>query len=142
MPHKRALGQTAVHKQHQIHLNAGKINAFQFVHDQRLKRVKQYVDQHYDKRLSLTEVAAIAGLEKTYFSRYFHQKIGICYNDWLHWIRISQAIELMTKHKLSVTTIAFSVGYRDLRTFERAFEKLTGECPSQVKKTLNQQGCD
>jgi AraC-like DNA-binding protein len=42
----------------------------------------------------------------------------------------------MRSQSLSVTEIAFAVGYRDLRTFERAFGKCTGQCPKVVRKKI------
>jgi AraC-like DNA-binding protein len=116
--------------------DASKINQKSFVYDNRLNRVKHYVDRHYADRLSLARVASVAGLERSYFSKYFHKKTGVCYHDWLHWIRVSHAIELMQAHNFTITDIAYSVGYRDLRTFERAFEKCTGRCPRTMKKEI------
>lgn len=116
--------------------DASKINHHRFDYDARLDRVNRFVDQHYADPLPLETVASVAGLEKSYFSRYFHQKTGVCYHDWLHWIRVNHAIDLMRSRELSVTEIAFAVGYQDLRTFERAFEKCTGQCPKVIKKKI------
>ena len=102
-------------------------------YDVRLARLKRFVDRHYADPLPLERAAEVVGLEKTYFSRYFHEKTGICYRDWLHCIRVDRAIELMHARDSTVTEIAFAVGYQDLRTFERAFHKCTGRCPKAVR---------
>ncbi len=116
--------------------DASKINHRRFDYDVRLERVNRFVDQHYADPLPLERVAIVAGLEKSYFSKYFHKKSGVCYHDWLHWIRVNHAIDLMKAHEVSVTEIAFAVGFQDLRTFERAFEKCTGQCPKAMKKKV------
>ncbi len=116
--------------------DASKINYRRFVYNQRLDRVRRFVEERYDEPLPLDRVAEVAGLERSYFSRYFHEKIGICFHDWLHWIRVNQAIELMNTREMSVTEIAFAVGYQDLRTFERAFDRCTGQCPTAMKKEI------
>jgi len=116
--------------------DASKINDRRFAYDPRLERVQRFVEQHYDQPLPLEKIAAVAALEKSYFSKYFHEKTGVCYHDWLHWIRVNHAIEFMYSHQMSVTEIAFAVGYQDLRTFERAFVKCTGQCPKTMKNEI------
>lgn len=107
-----------------------------FSYYSRLEKLDSYVKQHYAEPLPLAIAARIAGLERTYFSRFFHDKAGICYHDWLSWVRVSRATELMQQRDLPVTTTAFAVGFQDLRTFERACDKYTGLTPSQVKKLV------
>ena len=102
----------------------------------RLGKVKRYVDLHYRDPLNLNVVAAVAGLERTYFSKFFHEKTGVCFHDWLNWVRVNHAIELMPLDDRSITEIALEVGFQDLRTFERAVEKCTGHTPSSMKNRL------
>lgn len=105
-----------------------------------LARVKRFVDSHYGDPLSLKTVAGIASLERTYFSTYFREKTGVCYRDWLSSVRVTRALELMALRNLPITDIAFDVGFQDLRTFERAFEKCTGLSPRVMRKRIRVQG--
>ena len=107
-----------------------------FSYDPRLEKVKRFVDDHLGGPVSLGVAADVAGLEKTYFSKFFRRKTGICFRDWLSAVRVRRALELMTARALSITEIAFAVGFRDLRTFERAVERCTGLCPSAVRNRL------
>ena len=116
--------------------DASKINYRRFASNRRLERVRRFVEKCFSESLPLERVAEVAGLERSYFSKYFHEKIGVCFHDWLHWIRVNQAIELMNTREMSVTEIAFAVGYQDLRTFERAFDKCKGQCPTAMKKEI------
>lgn len=102
----------------------------------RLGRLKRFVDDHYTEPLPLRVAARVAGLETTYFSKFFHQKTGVCYREWLSWVRVSQAIDLMAKRNLSITEVAFAVGFGDLTTFERACRRCTGATPQTLKKRL------
>lgn len=101
-----------------------------------LSRVRQYVEEHFAEDLSLDRVAKIANLEKKYFSTFFHRKVGITYTFWLSWFRITKAIELMRQSDESITNIAYSVGFSDLRTFERTFKKVTSLNPMEFKKSI------
>jgi two-component system response regulator YesN len=102
----------------------------------RLAKVKRYVDRNLLEAVDLSRAAEIAGLEKTYFSKFFHDKTGVCFHDWLSQVRVTRAADLMRSRDLSITEVAFAVGFRDLRTFERVVEKCTGMSPRVLKKTL------
>lgn len=77
--------------------------------------------------------AEIAGLEEKYFSTYFHSKTGVRFRDWLANLRVSRAMEIIRDQDRPITRIAFDVGFRELRTFERAFRRFTGMTPQDFK---------
>ncbi len=118
-------------------LDALEINHAAFSYYDRLGRVKRYVERHYrDEDLSLAKLASVAGLERRYFSSFFHDKTGVRLMDWITHLRIREAIEMMKVHNYSISRIGSSVGYQDLRTFERAFKRCTNQTPSAFKKTI------
>lgn len=102
----------------------------------RLRRVRDYVLKHYTEDIPLETAAQIAALEKTYFSTFFHSKVGIRYHDWLQSIRIQNAIFLMEKRDYSITEVANAVGFNDLRTFQRVFRKWTQMTPRDFRKLV------
>ncbi len=99
----------------------------------RLRRVKRYVETHLDQPISLGEAAYVAGVDRSYFSAFFHAKVGVTFRDWLHTTRIHRARQLLQDSNYSITNVAFSVGYQNLRSFERTFKKHTGKTPMQYK---------
>ena len=103
----------------------------------RLKRVKEYIDDNYDdEEISLEKVAQIAATEKTYFSTFFHKKVGITFTDWLRRIRVAKAMEIFKTDDRSITEVAYEVGFGDLRTFERAFKKYTKLTPREFRQSV------
>jgi transcriptional regulator GlxA family with amidase domain len=102
----------------------------------RLTRIKLFVDAHYDEPFSLQAAARLAGLEKTYFCKYFRRKTGVGYRAWLSRVRVEHALALLRERKHPITRIAFDVGFADLRTFERAFHRHTGQCAQALRKQL------
>ena len=111
-------------------------NGAAFDYYPRLKRLREYVEQNYSEPIPLEKAAGIAILESSYFSCYFHVKVGITFTEWLRQVRISKAIELVKASDLSVTEIAYEVGFADLRTFERAFKKHTRMTPTEFIKSI------
>ena len=100
----------------------------------RLNRLREYVEQGYSEPIPLGKAANIAALESSYFSSYFHTKIGVTFTEWLCQVRIEKAIELVRASDLSITEIVYEVGFSDLRTFGRAFKKHTRIAPMEFKK--------
>ncbi len=112
------------------------INGEVFDYYPRLNRLREYVEKSYSEPISLGKAAGIAALESSYFSTYFHAKVGITFTEWLRHVRIEKAMELMKAGDFSITHIAYEVGFADLRTFERAFKKHTRMTPREFKKSV------
>jgi YesN/AraC family two-component response regulator len=102
----------------------------------RLTNVRNYVNQHLSENFTLRDAAQIACLEEKYFSTFFHQKTGICFSHWLARLRIEEAKEIIKNKNTSITETAFNVGFRDIRSFERAFKRYTGVTPRGFKRSI------
>jgi AraC-like DNA-binding protein len=113
------------------------LNDQAFVYYPRLRRVRDHVEQQYQETLTLGSLAEVAGLEKKYFSKYFHRTTGIRAIEWLTWVRIQHAVTVMRRQDLSVTEVAYSVGFNDLRSFERAATRHIGCSPSKLKRLVS-----
>ncbi|MGH7489343.1 MAG: helix-turn-helix domain-containing protein, partial [bacterium] len=103
---------------------------------QPLERVREFVEKNLSEPISLRAAASAAGLEEKYFSAFFHRKTGVCFRDWLACRRVDRAIEILTLHDDTITSVAASVGFQDLRTFERAFKRLTGLTAREFKRSV------
>lgn len=104
-----------------------------FFYYRRLGRVEKFVRDNLGEPIGLEDAAGAAGLEPKYFSAYFRKKTGICFRHWLSAVRVNKAKVLMRAQDHTITDIAFCTGFRDLRTFERAFKTHTGMTPSDYK---------
>ena len=86
--------------------------------------------------IPLNKAAQVAHLDAKYFSTYFRQKTGIRFKDWLAQERVGRAKAMMERRDHSVTEIAFAVGFRDLRTFQRSFKRHTGLTPTAYRSSV------
>lgn len=107
-----------------------------FSYYSRLAKVRKYVEENLDSDLSLKAVAEVAGMERGYFSRFFRQKTGVRFTNWVASLRVERAMDLMRSANRSITRVAYSVGFRDIRTFERAFKRDTSMTPSAFRKSV------
>ena len=107
-------------------------------HD-RTKRLVEYLEANPTENLSLARAADVAGMERTALSRYFRQRIGLRFSDFLRAYRVALAIREMEHHDRSVSEVAHGLGYRCVKTFERDFRRITATCPSAYRTRLYRQ---
>lgn len=99
----------------------------------RIRQIYAYIDQHYQRKISLIEVAQLCNLGKEAFCRYFKKATGSTFIDFLNQYRISQAKRLLLMDK-NVGETCFACGFESLSYFNRIFKKITSENPSEFKK--------
>ena len=102
----------------------------------RLQRVERYVRERSFKEIRLEDAADVAGLETKYFSAFFHSKVGVTFRDWIRWLRVERAKQLMRTKYDGIPRIAFSAGFRDVRSFERAFKQFAGMTPMEWRSSV------
>jgi len=107
-----------------------------FSYYDRLTPVHQFVTTHVSKPISMADAAKVAGLERKYFSAFFHSKVGITFTEWIRLLRVRRSMELMRAHDDSIPRIAFAAGFRDVRTFERAFKRYVGVSPTAYRSSV------
>ncbi len=100
-----------------------------------LSRVEQYITEHIHTPLTLRSVAAATGFNHSYLSRMFHRNKGVGFLEYVNMLRCYQAVRLLySPDELSISEIAYQVGYESIRTFNRVFLQLYGITPSQMKQ--------
>lgn len=100
-----------------------------------MQKILLYIDEHYSRQLTLTEVAREFHFNPSYLSNYFtlHNKEG--FNEYLNRVRIGKACLLLKENPgLSIAEISSLVGYSDHSYFTRVFRKLMNVSPSQYRK--------
>jgi len=107
-----------------------------FLYFVRLARLEAWLDECYPDDASLSVAARVVGLSEKYFSRFFREKTGLRYSEWVNGVRVEKAMQRMRQSNYSITTVAYDVGFQDLRTFERVFKKLTGLTPRDFRSRV------
>ena len=99
----------------------------------RLQAALNYVSQHYHERISALAVARSCGLDRFEFSRKFRATFGLTFREYLLRARINEARRLLMACTISVTGVAYSVGFKDGSQFARIFKRFTGQLPSDYR---------
>ena len=118
--------------------NQPKPNDFEAIlrYHRHLSRLLDFVTKHIDEPISLSDVAADAGISSSRLSSLFREKTGTVFHEWLRAKRIQLAQELLRANEQRISDVAFSVGFRSSRTFERSFMIVTGTTASDFRKSI------
>ena len=101
-------------------------------------RAKIYMAEHFaDSSLMLKDVAGAVGMSESRFSTVFAQVSGKTFTEYLTWLRLERAKELLTGTDRRNTQIAQDVGYNDAHYFSYLFKKNVGITPGEYR-TQNQ----
>ncbi|WP_088102107.1 response regulator [Halalkalibacter urbisdiaboli] len=95
---------------------------------------KDYIEDHYEKPITLEDVSEAVQLSPHYFSKVFKVRTGSSFIDYLTELRVKRAKELMRTKERNLKEICFAVGYKDPNYFSRVFKKVTGMSPSEYRQ--------
>jgi AraC-like DNA-binding protein len=97
----------------------------------RLKRVLQYVDKHLTAKITLQDMAAVAGLSRMHFAAQFRAATGVRPHEYLLRRRIERAQELLKQAEITLVDIALTVGFQTQAHFTTVFKRFVGDTPYQ-----------
>lgn len=97
----------------------------------RLKRVVQYVDENLSAKITLQDLAAVAGLSRMHFAAQFRAAMGMRPHEYLLKRRIERAEELLKHTDIPLVEIALTVGFQTQAHFTTVFKRFAGDTPYQ-----------
>jgi AraC family transcriptional regulator len=118
----------SVAKQGELEQHGRQVRALQ---KWRLKRVIEYVDNHLAAKISLMDLAAVAGLSRMHFASQFRAATGLRPHEYLLRRRIRRAEELLRHSTMAIVEIALTVGFQTQAHFTTVFKRFVGCTPRQ-----------
>ena len=100
----------------------------------RMNKIYTFVLENYHRDISVQEVADIIHFAKGSFCRYFKQRTGKTFMDFLIEVRIGNACKLLMENEMNINEIAYSCGYNNISNFFHQFKSLKGCSPSRYQK--------
>jgi AraC-like DNA-binding protein len=102
-----------------------------------VEKALSFIETNYPHNISISQIAAHAGLSRSHFSIRFKNEVGCSPSEHLTKMRLKQAKYYLLNSSLSITEIAHSAGFKDSLYFSRIFSQHEGLPPSEFRKNAN-----
>jgi len=104
----------------------------------KVSAVTDYVMRGYADKVTLSEAAALVGMNESYFSRFFRKSTGNTFNEFVAQIRIGKACELLSNSDKQISNICYEVGYNSIANFNRRFLERKQVTPREYRRLSRQ----
>lgn len=101
-----------------------------------IKKLIQFIEEHYSEPLSVDRLAQYAGYNRYYFMHFFKMHTGYTVTQYLNLKRTGYAAHMLAEQEWSVSEISDRTGYQDVSYFIRVFAKRYGLSPLMYRKKI------
>ena len=108
-------------------------NSGQDRESRRVKKVKDYISQHYTDEIKLEDLAATVGMAPSAFSRFFKQHTGHGPMEHVIDVRLGVAARMLVDTSTSINEICYACGFNNLSNFNRTFKARRGYTPRDFR---------
>jgi len=112
-------------------------NAELSFNSRRIEKALEYMNQNFQKGITLNEIAKQVNMTEISFSRFFKSKTGITYIDSLLEIRLGHASRLLIDTSQAISEIAFNCGFNNISNFNRLFKKKKHCTPKSFRESYS-----
>ena len=99
----------------------------------RMQQISAYLMAHYVHTISLDEIAAEVGMNRSAFCSYFKRCKGMTFSEFVTRYRLNTACELLVHSQKQVSEICYAVGFNDVPHFNRIFRKMKHMSPREYR---------
>ncbi|MDR2965189.1 MAG: helix-turn-helix domain-containing protein [Treponema sp.] len=113
---------------------SGTISSFRGIpHATALRKAENFILENYTKKISLKEIADVAGLSPPYFSTIFKEEMGENLSKYLNRLRVEKASRLLLDTEMTLSEIATNCCFEDQSWFSKIFKAYTGVSPGKYR---------
>ena len=91
-----------------------------------IKKAILYINDNYNQKISLEDIAGHVGISKYYFSVLFKKEVDITFSSYLNSVRIEKAKQKLTNPQITINDVVSEVGFNDAQYFSKTFKKYVG----------------
>jgi len=102
-------------------------------HAAALRKAENFIMENYTRKISLKEIADMAGLSPPYFSTIFKEEMGENLSKYLNRLRVEKASRLLLETDMSLSEIAACCCFEDQSWFSKIFKAFTGISPGKYR---------
>ncbi|MNI67171.1 HTH-type transcriptional activator RhaS [compost metagenome] len=98
--------------------------------ENRLQTVLDHLHDHYTHAIKMDDIALLSNLSLRTIERLFKKETGMTLVKYQQLLRIIKSLELLSMGELTISQIAYKVGYQSLQAFTNSFYAVLGYRPS------------
>jgi len=99
-----------------------------------IQKIVSYINEQYmNSNLGLALIASMFNISEGYVSTIFKGNMGVNFADYVETVRIDSACNLLENSNDTINTISEKVGYNSVQSFRRAFKKVKGISPKELR---------
>ncbi|MFB9133859.1 helix-turn-helix domain-containing protein [Vibrio olivae] len=102
-------------------------------HDNCILKIIDWIQANYQQDFQVGDISERFSISSRTLSRRIKQVTNLSFNNYVHRVRINKAMDLLHYSDLSITDIAFEVGYKDSNYFSTKFKRFTSRTPSEFR---------
>ncbi len=114
----------------------GFITTFQADENAPMKKVIQYLMQHFQENISINTLLEISNMSSTSFSVLFKRTYNMTFREYLVNVRVGYACRLLGDNDKNIAQISYEAGFENISNFNRLFKNLKGITPSEYRKRV------
>ncbi len=100
---------------------------------ERLEKVIRYVIDHFKDEPDSKEAASIACMNEAAFCRYFKRRTEKTFSQFVNYVRVTHATDLLSKENWNIASICYECGYKNVSYFNRQFKNIMGVTPMEYR---------
>lgn len=113
-------------------LSAQTAMAVGHIENTRIETIYNYVMQHYQRTITLEEVARLVYMTPPAFCRYFKKHTQHTLVSFVNMIRVNEACKkLVDKRDINIASVAYNTGFNSITNFNRVFKNITKKSPKE-----------
>lgn len=101
--------------------------------NEQIKKVLTYIEEHSYDKLDLNQLAAVVSLSRSHFCTFFKTQTGMRPMEYVNYIRVNKAAELLRTGRYNVLEAALESGYQHISYFSKWFKFYMNMTPSEYK---------
>jgi AraC-like DNA-binding protein len=105
---------------------------------ERINKVCKFIYANFNNKITLTEMANLAGMSENAFSRYFKNLVGTSLSKFIIQVRVNHACYLLIESDLTVAEISYECGFHSISNFNKRFKNVSQISANAFRKNHNE----
>lgn len=102
--------------------------------ERRMERIRVFCSCNYSRDITLDEIAAYAGMNKSAFCTFMRRHCGKSFSEYVNGYRLEKALERLRHTDDNIAEIAYDIGFANVTYFNRLFKSRFGVTPRTMRK--------